>query len=204
MIPAAYRWVSLCPPFSPDRLSWWSKASILKDSTWVFKLVWKNPIQSDNTARWRWSGNSVLTPRWRWCADRSPLMFYPFSRTDMRRSLSALLSWGISVLDMSGYFYISLAFHLFTLLWKYGDLVVLVIRIFSELCVMEDILETLVALSSLWQSNILPPWDKCIVFYWYEPPPLGYCLGRQHVRVSTHASYRAHLHSLHPHIWLQS
>ena len=64
------------------------------------------------------------------------------------RSLSALLSWGISVLDMSGYFYISLAFHLFTL-WKYGDLVVLVIRIFSELCVMEDILETLVALSSL-------------------------------------------------------
>ena len=62
------------------------------------------------------------------------------------RSLRALLSWGISVLDMSGYFYISLAFHLFTLLWKYGDLVVLD---FSELCVMEDILKTLVALSSL-------------------------------------------------------
>ena len=94
------------------------------------------------------------------------------------RSLSALWSWGISILDMSGYFYISLAFHLFTLLWKYGDLVVLD---FSELCVMEDILKTLVALSSLWQSNILPPWDKCIVFYWYEPPPLGNCLGRQHV-----------------------
>ena len=67
----------------------------------------------------------------------------------MRRSLSALLSWGISVLDMSGYFYISLALHLFTLFWKYGDLVVLVIGNFSDLCVMEDILKTLVALSSL-------------------------------------------------------
>ena len=65
------------------------------------------------------------------------------------RSLSALISWGISILDMFGYFYISLAFHLFTLLWKCGDLVVLVIRIFSELCEREDILKTLVALSSL-------------------------------------------------------
>ena len=117
------------------------------------------------------------------------------------RSLSALISWGISILDMFGYFYIALAFHLVTFLWKYGDLVVLD---FSELCVMEDILKILVALSSLWLSNILPPWDKCIVFYWYEPPPLGNCLGRQHVWVSTHASYRAHIHSLHPLIWLQS
>ena len=94
MIPAVYRWVSLCPPFCPDRLSWWSKASILKDSTWVFKLVWKNPIQSDNTARWRWSGNSVLTPMWRWCADRSPLMIYPLSRTDIRSARWVLCDHG--------------------------------------------------------------------------------------------------------------
>ena len=75
---------------------------------------------------------------WQQCTDTQvALVCIPIATHDLsivpdrhaERSLSALWSWGISILDMSGYFYISLAFHLFTLLWKYGDLVVLVIRI---------------------------------------------------------------------------
>ena len=102
MIPAVYRWVSLCPPFAPDRLSWWSKASILEGSTWVLKLLFENFTYNLSTPRG--GGNLATLPRWSQVCCRSALMTTFSSRTDVRGYSECFCNHGIYTIH--GYIWI--------------------------------------------------------------------------------------------------